>query len=186
MKYQTMTVFVLLSLCLCWSANFSLYTDKKGKQVGDVLTILVMESAESKSKNQTKTDESNSMSLSGQAGSGWLNKIPGLGWSADSDNNYYGNGRTERNGQLSATIAVKIVEVLDNGNLVISGAKQVTMNNETEIIEVSGIVRPEDIAADNSIFSYHIADAVIHYSGDGELEDATSAGVVTRFFNWLF
>lgn len=183
MKYILLFVAILAPT---WSANFSLYTDKKGKQVGDVLTILIMENAESRSRNQTNTDEQNNMNVSGSAGTGWLDIIPGLGWSGQSDNRYIGNGRTERNGQLSATLAVKIVEVLDNRNLVISGAKQVTMNNETEIIEVSGIVRPEDVAADNSVFSYKIADAVIQYSGDGELDDATSQGVVTRFFSWLF
>lgn len=180
-------LIILLSCVLqVWTANYSLYTDKKGKQVGDVLTIMIMEAAESRSRNQTNTDESNRLSVSGQAGTGWLDAIPGLGWTGETDNRYIGNGRTERNGRLSATIAVKIVEVLDNGNLVISGAKQVTMNNETEIIEVSGIVRPADIAADNSIYSYLIADAIIQYSGDGEMDDATSQGVVTRFFSWLF
>lgn len=169
-----------------WASNFSLYTDKKGKQVGDVLTVIISESAESRSDTQTKTDETNRMKVSGQAGTGWLESIPGLGWTGSSDNNYNGRGRTQRNGELNATISVKIVEVLDNGNLVITGTKQVTMNQETEIIEVSGVVRPNDIAADNSLYSFKIADAVIQYSGDGELDDATSQGLVTRFFHWLF
>lgn len=165
---------------------YSLYTDKKGRQVGDVVTILVVENAQAKNNTQTTTDKKNDIGISSDKGSGLLDWLPGFGVSAKTDIGYKGQGNTARNGELKATVSAKIVSVLDNGNLLIDGSKQVTLNNETETITVNGLIRPEDISSANTVFSYKIADAVISYSGAGDTENGHRPGLFARFFNWLF
>ena len=76
--------------------------------------------------------------------------------------------------------------VYDNGNLLIEGNKEVEVNNEKEILRVSGIVRPEDISSDNTVLSEKIADARIQYTGTGDNHNAARPGWLARFFNWVF
>jgi flagellar L-ring protein FlgH len=78
------------------------------------------------------------------------------------------------------------VEVLPNGTLRIEGSKQVVINEETEVLSVAGLVRPEDIASDNSIASGRVADAKISYSGRGTDANAEKPGYLSRFLDWLF
>ncbi len=180
--------WILLSMVTqIWaSPGFNLYTDRKGKKSGDVLTVLVMESAKASNKASTETDHKNQNSFGMEAGSGSLNFIPGMGAETKTQSEFSGRGTTQRNGELKATVTVRIEEVLDNGNLRISGFKEVTLNEETEILEISGLIRPEDISSENTVYSYKIADAVIRYRGDGTLSEVEEPGLITRFFNWIF
>ena len=86
----------------------------------------------------------------------------------------------------SATIAVRVTKVLDNGNLVIEGTKVVEVNDEKGLIKVTGIVRPRDIQPNNMIYSSSIADAQITYSGKGAVNDGHRPGVLARLINWIF
>jgi flagellar L-ring protein precursor FlgH len=165
----------------------NLYTDKKGKKAGDVVTILVMEAAKAGSDTRTETEKKNSMDIGQNKSSGKLfSWLPSFGVSGASDINYKGNGVTARNGELKATITARITEVLDNGNLLVEGSKLVAINNEEEILEVSGTIRADDINPDNTIYSYKMAEAVIRYSGSGTNSEAGKPGLLTRFFNWIF
>jgi flagellar L-ring protein FlgH len=184
--YALLMVLVLQGSLWAAQSPYSLYTDRKGKQVGDLVTILIYEAAKAQNDTRTETDEQSSAGVEGQAGSGWLSWIPGLGAKFGSDAEYNGKGRTSRNGELRATVSARIVKVLDNGNLLIEGVKLVTVNEEEEILEVSGMIRPEDINPDNTILSSKLAEAVIRYSGSGDISNAQKQGVVTRFFHWLF
>jgi len=179
--------------CSAFSAPASLYgnnlyTDKKGKKAGDVVTVLVMETAKAGSNTQTQTGKKNDIKVDhqvsiGQKIFGWL---PGVGVKGSADINYDGKGTTARNGELKATVTARITEVLDNGNLLIEGTKLVAINNEEEILEVSGTIRADDINPDNTVYSYKIAEAVIRYSGSGTNSEAEKPGLITRFFNWIF
>jgi flagellar L-ring protein precursor FlgH len=178
--------------CSAFSAPTSLYgnnlyTDKKGKKAGDVVTVLVMEAAKAGSNTQTKTDKMNKISVGQESPNsklfGWL---PSFGVKGSADINYDGKGTTARNGELKATLTARITEVLDNGNLLIEGSKLVAINSEEEILEVSGTIRADDINPDNTVYSYKIAEAVIRYSGSGTNSDAEKPGLLTRFFNWIF
>lgn len=187
--YTQLVIWALLLVSMAGAANpihYSLYTDKKGKRAGDVVTVLVIEAAKAGSDTRTETDKKNDINIGHKDGSGLLKWVPGLGVSGSTDISYDGKGATARNGELTATVTARITQVLDNGNLLIEGSKLVTINNEEEILEVSGTIRADDINPDNTVFSYKIAEAVIRYSGNGVTSDAEKPGVIARFFNWLF
>ncbi|MCL2261053.1 MAG: flagellar basal body L-ring protein FlgH [Fibromonadales bacterium] len=165
----------------------NLYTDKKGKKTGDVVTILIMEAAKAGSDTRTETEKKNNVSLGQEKSKGKLfGWLPNFGVNSNANISYDGKGVTARNGELKATVTARIIEVLDNGNLLIEGSKVVAINNEEEILEVSGTIRADDINPDNTVYSYKIAEAVIRYSGSGVNADAEKPGLLTRFFNWIF
>ncbi|MFW6255147.1 MAG: flagellar basal body L-ring protein FlgH, partial [Chitinivibrionales bacterium] len=89
-------------------------------------------------------------------------------------------------GNLAARVSARVTQVLDNGNLMIEGSKVVEINNEKEIIKVSGVVRPEDIGSNNIVYSYNVADAQINYSGKGTVHEGSRPGLLSRFLNWIF
>lgn len=100
----------------------------------------------------------------------------------DSSNSFKGQGDASQSNSLTGDISVTVVEVIPNGNLVVRGEKWVTINQGEEVIRFGGIVRPADIAPDNSITSGKVADARIIYSGDGLVDDATKKGWLSQFF----
>ena len=166
--------------------NFSLYTDKKAKLMEDIITVLIVEEAKAKNDTRTETDIDQDIDF-GIGASGKLGRfIPGMGLTMDQETDYDGRGKTSRSGVVKAKVSARIVAVYDNGNLLIEGNKEVVINNETEIIRVSGIIRPEDINLDNTIYSYKIADARIQYTGKGDSQNAHRPGIFTRFINWIF
>lgn len=164
----------------------SLYTDHRALRVDDVLTIIISEEAKAGSQSGTATQKKNSIGVSGNGGAGALSFIPKMGVSAGNDVQYDGKGGTTRQGSLTGRVTARVEKVLDNGNLVIRGSKTVAINNEKEIIKVAGIVRPEDIEANNIIYSYNIADAEITYSGKGSAEQGQRPGLIARVLNWIF
>jgi flagellar L-ring protein FlgH len=165
---------------------YSLYSDHRAMRVDDILTIIIDESAKAGSQSNTKTSKENSMDLDGGGGSGVLGFIPKIGASGGSKVNYDGNGGTSRQGSLLATISARVVQVLDNGNLVIEGSKIVEINEEKEIIKLTGMVRPTDIQKNNIIYSSSIADAEITYTGKGVTNTGRRPGFLARFLNWIF
>jgi len=166
----------------------SLFTDRKAVKQGDILTVLIVENAEANSKSSTNTKKNNRMKLGvNPIRTRFGNPLPGgLGMSGEVGHEYDGQGSTNRAGKFVATISARVEQVMDNGNLMISGNKIVEINEEKEIINITGIVRPEDIERNNTILSSNIANAKITYSGKGSTSSAQRQGPIARFFNWLF
>jgi len=193
MKLKSLIFSCLLLVAIANSAPVSLYgnnlyTDKKGKKAGDVVTILIMETAKAGSDTRTETEKKNNVNI-GQdkaTGSKLFSWLPTFGVNGNANISYDGKGVTARNGELKATVTARITEVLDNGNLLIEGSKVVAINNEEEVLEVSGTIRADDINPDNTVYSHKIAEAVIRYSGSGTNSEAEKPGLLTRFFNWIF
>ncbi|MCL1947679.1 MAG: flagellar basal body L-ring protein FlgH [Chitinivibrionia bacterium] len=165
---------------------YSLYTDRKAMRQGDILTVLISENAEAGTKSTTNTEKTNGYNVKNNAGVGSLKLIPRFEASGELGTNYDGKGTTTRKGNLIAKITVSIDEVFDNGNLLISGSKVVMVNEEKEIISITGIVRPQDIESDNTVYSHKVANSEITYSGKGSASSAQRPGPIARFFNWLF
>lgn len=163
----------------------SLFADHKSRKIGDLLTVLIVESAQASNEAKTSTANSNSLAMSGK-GSGALDFIPEFGASGSGSNTYAGSGKTERKGSLKATLAVRISEILANGNYIISGSKRIEVNGEKQITALEGLIRPEDILDNNSIYSNNIANLEITYSGEGVVADVEDPGLLTRVINWLF
>ncbi len=179
------TIMSIVGIAFC-SDIYNLYTDHRAMRTDDLLTVLIVENAKAGSRSTTSTSKSNTMKLESPGGSGKLDFVPSFGASGGTGIEYDGVGGTTRKGELVAKISARVVKVLDNGNLVIFGNKIVEINEEKEIIKISGVVRPEDIEANNFVYSYNIADAQITYSGKGVANNGRRPGVLARFLNWLF
>ena len=190
MKLHLAKVFVALVVSMCGMAHSatmnSLFSDHRAMRVDDILTVLIVESAKAGSESKTNTKKENSFGVDVGGGSGSLGFLPSFGATGGNKVGYDGKGGTSREGKLVATVTARVIKVLDSGNLVIDGNKVVEINNEREIIKISGIVRPQDIQKNNIIYSSSIADAQITYSGNGVVNTAQRPGFVARFLNWIF
>ncbi len=160
----------------------SLVTNFKARRVGDVVTIIITEKTTAGAT--TTMDANNKSEVGGGPGLGFLQ--PFDFWKLDVENKYKGDGSTTRSGNLRGEISVRITEKLDDGNFRLVGSRSIDINGDRQLIEISGICRPRDIAADNTILSTYISDAQIAYSGTGPLQDSADPGVLSRIVNWLF
>jgi flagellar L-ring protein FlgH len=172
-----------------WSPRMPLYyfTDIKARNVGDLVTINVVESATASKNATTKTGRTSGLSASW---SGVLAKMTGQ-WVGDEQkvsfaNDFDGKGETTRSSQLNTFISVQVIQVLPSGNLVIEGSRQVQVNNENQFINVQGIIRPEDISANNIILSTYIAEARIELAGQGVVSDKQRPGWMARILDWVW
>jgi flagellar L-ring protein precursor FlgH len=160
----------------------TLVTNFKARRVGDVVTIIITEKTTADAT--TTVDANNKSEVGGGPGLGFLK--PFDFWELDTENKYQGDGATTRSGNLRGEISVRITEELPDGNFRLVGTRSVDINGDRQLIEISGVCRPRDIAADNTILSTFISDAQISYSGTGPLQDSADPGVLTRIVNWLF
>jgi len=182
-------IVCVLSVCFlgCYGNNFtSLYSDHKSFSIGDILTVNISETSKASSSSQARTGRSQDVSMGIEPGQGPLRFIPLAGYSGSSANNFKGDANTTRDASLTSKMTVRIVDIDLNGNLIIEGSRVMSINGEDETTTLHGIVRSQDVGADNTISSHHIADAKISYSGKGAIEDGSKVGLISRFFNFLF
>jgi flagellar L-ring protein FlgH len=165
----------------------SLFTDMKAHKVGDIVTVLVYEQSQATQQVETKTEKQGTVSTSGGPGLGpLLHNIPAFGLDGKQQNNFDGKGENLRHGTLRGKITVTVVSVKDNGDLVVQGSRVIGISGDRETMSLTGVVRPKDINPDNSIDSYLIADAEIHYTGKGNASNGARPGFLSRLFSWLF
>ncbi len=163
----------------------SMYADRRARQVGDIITVQIVETATAQVSARTATTTENKNKVDG-GGSGSLDFIPLFGLDANQKSEQKGDGQTTRQGVLRATLTAKIVEVLPNGNLKIQGQRTVNVNGEKQVSVLTGVVRPDDITPENTIPSYLISEAKISYSGKGMVQDAQAPGFFSRLIQWIF
>jgi flagellar L-ring protein precursor FlgH len=166
----------------------SMLADRKAAARGDILTIVVAESAVASSSQSTKSSRDSSLEDAisrfiypnlGKNG-GELPGTSGTGKAA-----YSGGGDISNSQSLSARAAVLVTDVLPNGNLVVEGVRVVRFSNETQYVVLHGLVRPDDIARDNSIVSTNIADARVEFYSEGALTDAQKRGWLAKVYEKL-
>ena len=184
-----------------WSdaRGITLYPDRRARKVGDVVTVRIVEDPEAELNANTKTGRSSSIDaklkflgymqaladknrrLAQNPGEDDLIKA-GLGMSFD------GKGSSDRDGHVKAYVSAMVVKILPNENLFIQGKREIKVNNETQYIALSGIVRAEDISPFNEISSTYVANAKITYSGIGPLADKQKPGWLGRIVDhvWPF
>jgi len=174
-------------------SRLDLFADMKARRVGDVITINIVETSKANKSANTSLGRSNSMSGEVNALLGYDNANmpkPGKMFNVDlnTKSSFSGSGSTKRDESMTAKMSARIIQVLPNGNLVVRGSQEILVNNEKQYITVQGVVRPADIASDNSVLSYRIADARIDYTGDGDISAKQREGWLSRFFNviWPF
>ncbi|MGH8598642.1 MAG: flagellar basal body L-ring protein FlgH [Gammaproteobacteria bacterium] len=172
-----------------------LFEDARARRVGDILTIRLVESTNATkassndiSKTQSATiDNPTILGASPQFG------LPGILPLDVTENNTFetnlgsehafnGESATAQRNSLSGDITVTIADVLPNGNLLVRGEKRLNLNAGNEYVKISGLVRPLDIQANNTVLSTKVADATIVYNGDGAEADASKIGWLARFF----
>lgn len=179
-----------------------LFEDVKPRRVGDILTIVLVENTNATKEATTATKKENDIALENPVlfGSAVQFNIAGnnnavrrlvplqsttgntLDVTANSAQEFSGTGSSKQSNSLKGAITVTVSEVLPNGNLVVRGEKIVAINEGDEFVRVSGIVRPQDIRPDNTVYSTKVADAKIGYGGSGAVADANSHGWLSRFF----
>ncbi len=166
--------------------NISLFEDRKARQVGDVLTVLLVEKTDAKKSAATNTKKDSSLSMPGPTLFGRPVTVGGtevLDFDMGSQQAFNGGGGSSQSNALTGSVSVLVAQVLPNGNLVVRGEKQIDINRGSETVSIEGIVRPADIAFDNSVRSDRVANARIHYGGRGQVADANAQGWLGRFFN---
>lgn len=174
------------------STNRYLFEDIKARRVGDLITIILEEKTNA-SKNAT-TNASKSSTNSMLPPTLFGNGVSLLGQdifnnSFSSDGSFAGSGDSAQSNSLSGNITVTVAQVLPNGNMLVKGEKLLTLNQGSEVVRISGLVRPADVTPQNTVISTQIANARITYGGNGIVADSNRAGWLTRFFHsglWPF
>jgi flagellar L-ring protein precursor FlgH len=168
------------------TAKYSdMYSDHKARQVGDLIIIQISEN--SSADKQAKTDASRDSGLAASV-TDFLGFHVHPQVQTNSSSTFTGNGKTSRSGTLNAVVSARIVRILPEGNFVIKGKKQIRVNDESQYIMVSGIIRADDILGDNSVLSANVADLKIDYYGNGILGDQQDKGFLAKAFDkiWPF
>ncbi|MFC4487291.1 flagellar basal body L-ring protein FlgH [Tepidiphilus baoligensis] len=165
------------------SAVRPLFEDRKPRYVGDTLTINLVENTSAR-KN---TGANASRNTNSEAGISGMTRLPlsglaGLSLNAGSDQSLEAKGGASADNRFQGTITVTVIDVYPNGNLLVSGEKQLAINQGREYIRFSGVVDPVTISGRNSVESTAVADARIEYVGSGYIDEAQRMGWLQRFF----
>ena len=160
--------------------NLALFEDTKAHNVGDLITITLVESTTGSKKASADTAKADADTI---GNIGIFGKTIHTNGSYNSSRSFKGSGDAAQSNTLSGSITAVVVQRLANGNLMVRGEKQVELNQGLEFIRIEGIVRTADIASDNSVLSNRVADARISYTGKGQVADSSSQGWLARFFS---
>jgi flagellar L-ring protein precursor FlgH len=164
----------------------SLWENVTARNVGDTLTIRLEESTNAEKSVSTNTGKTSEATLAGPTVFGrpvTVNGTPVLEGSMSTDSSFNGSGASKQSNALDGAISVTVAKRFTNGNLLVRGQKWIAINSGKEFVRVQGIVRPADIAPDNSVVSWKVADAYISYGGQGTVANASKPGWLYRFFN---
>jgi flagellar L-ring protein precursor FlgH len=186
-----------------------LFDDFRARRVNDLVTILIIEESSSSRSAATSSQKDTARSASVgkfptfldplakkavkpiakatvggyQAPSAYLQDSLTLDLSGSAKHG--GKGSIERADRVSGQITARVVKVLENGNLVLEGRRAVLVNGETQTITISGVVRPQDVTAANTVLSSQLADAEVQMEGTGVLAEAQRPGILYRLLDWL-
>lgn len=163
----------------------NLFVDHRASQIGDIVTINLVEKTDASKQSTTTTAKESSVAIPTGNLLGGPVTFKGrdlFDTSVSSDQDFKGQGASSQSNRLSGSITVTVAEVLANGNLRVQGEKWVTLNQGEEFIRLAGTIRPVDVGPDNSVPSWKVADARITYSGKGMLNDANAMGWLGRLF----
>lgn len=160
-----------------------LFEDRRARYVGDTLTINIVEKTQASKKSDTKAERSQAVDVSVPTVVGLPFKgVQGLTLGADSGNKFSGKGENTSSNDFTSTITVTVIDVLPNGNLLVSGEKLLGLKEGEEFIRFSGVVNPTTITGANTVQSTQVADARMEFKANGFLDTAQVMGWLSRFF----
>lgn len=174
--------------------NNFLFIDNKARALNDLVNVLIVESSSGSNAASTEGAKNSTASANVSNFFGLMesfrrsnrNVSPDSLFSSSFENNFTGSGTTSRSGTITANVQAVVREVLPNGYLYIEGSKEVTLNNETQLITVTGTVRPEDIRPGNTILSSLIADIRVKYTGLGFIANKQKPGVLSKVLDTIW
>jgi flagellar L-ring protein precursor FlgH len=170
-----------------FKADYSMVGDKKAHSIGDIITIIIQENNGATRQNNTTTAKKTSVNAAlaslfyAPSVSGLLTKkgtLPTMAYTSDSEFN--GGGSINNNETITAQMAVRVVDVLPNGNMIIEGNLHTAFSGEKQDAVLRGTVRPDDVTSNNTLLSYNIADASIQFISKGTITDSQRKGWFTR------
>ncbi len=161
-----------------------LFEDRRARNIGDTLTIVLNEKLQASKQSGSNVDKSGSASLGipTLVGNLPLKFLQGTSASGNSANKFSGKGDSASSNAFTGVIAVTVIEVLGNGNLLVSGEKQIGINQGSEFIRFSGVVNPVTVVNNNTVSSTLVADARLEYRGTGYIDEAQTMGWLSRLF----
>jgi flagellar L-ring protein FlgH len=162
-------------------AGRPLFEDQRPRNIGDILTIVIAENINATKSSGANTKRGSSTSFSGTAGflPGFFNHAT---LNSTGANQFDATGGANASNTFNGVLTVTVTNVLPNGNLVVSGEKQMLINQGNEFVRFSGVVNPNTVAGDNSVLSTDVADARIEYSAKGVIDEAETMSWLQRFF----
>ena len=166
-------------------ADGNLYADATARRRGDLLTVVIQESTSVSENQKTDTSRDNELKagvnllpgsnqLPATVGESALGRLPGI--DLESGKAFKGEGKYDLSHKVRSSIAVQVVDVLDNGSLVIRGSREVLVNEDRKTIQIAGIVRPSDIKSDNTVLSEKLYDLQVSIVGEGPISRAQQQG----------
>lgn len=162
------------------NAGLALFEDQKAHRVGDLLTVLLVESTAAQKKADTSSSKKDSVGVAAPTVFGHLfDKATDLG----ANRAFAGSGASSQSNTLSGSLTVVVTRVLPNGNLWVRGEKNLQLNQGSEKVSLEGLVRTVDVTPSNTVTSDRVANARISYAGNGAVADANAQGWLSRFFS---
>ncbi len=186
--FNYLLILVLTSFCslACGTSLYqpesyrSMASAQRSHVAGDILTVMIYESATATTSASTDANTESGIELQASE------RDNDIDANASVSSQFNGGGAVNRTGKVVANVSVVIVKVTENGSFVLAGEQQIKLNNEEQLIRVSGLVRPEDVSEQNMVMSTRMADLKIDFIGDGLLTSSEKPGIITRIFKWLF
>lgn len=164
--------------------NYPLFEDRRPRNVGDIVTIMIQERTNAAKNVSTNTDRNGSAGLDFDGVPAFLPKDLGSkqNFEVKGNNKAQGKGSSRADNTFSGTLTTTVVGVLPNGNLQVAGEKQIAINRGSEYIRFSGVVDPRSITGSNTVSSTQVADARIEFRSKGVMDEVQTMGWLQRFF----
>lgn len=165
----------------------SIYTEKRARRVGDVVTINIQEVNEATQAASSRNQKDANVSMSAGIGFwGGSANMPTQGAGAGARSYNRGQGSSSRSAKVIGQMTAKITSVLPSGNYVVEGTRYVEVNDDKQLMEVVGEIRPDDISSENVVMSSRVANARIKMTGTGPASETARPGLLTRVLSWLW
>ncbi|MBF0529451.1 MAG: flagellar basal body L-ring protein FlgH [Deltaproteobacteria bacterium] len=181
----------------------NLFSDFRARNVGDIVTINIVENNKAANNAQSTLNKDNSLqgNITGLLGLENMNPAllshiasgifqtnftPSSGVNATFKSKFTGQGKTSADDNMTAKISARVIQILPNGDLVIRGSREITVNYEKQYMIIQGVIRPQDITPDNTIPSTYVADAKIDYLGEGDVSNQQRKGWLSRALDYIW
>jgi flagellar L-ring protein precursor FlgH len=178
-----------------------LFSDHKAMHVNDIVTVVISEAANSSNTGAKQLSEADTTGLGGGVFSslgaanstmnnamGGVNGYTDVGYNASSTSSFKGQGSATKNATFTTTVSARVIKVLKNGNYYIAGSREILIDDQKQLVQISGVIRPYDIDQYNKINSAQMSDAKILYKTEGDVDRATKQGWGTKIVQavWPF